>query len=162
MYLEKLHVISSIREGSSSLRKKNTSNLWTHLKINHKDAYNEVHEKAEVAKKGSASSSQPTLQQVFDRTTKWTPNDPRSIEMDMQLWRALVLKDYWPRQSPDTYLKVRSISTLNWMEEIHTKVVRKIKQLLKVENARNSIAFTTDCWSGSTEALMSSFHWQEL
>lgn len=34
-------------------------------------------------------------------------------------------------------------------------VVTWIKQLLSVEKAGNIIAFTTDCWSGSTEALMS-------
>lgn len=41
------------------------------------------------------------------------------------------------------------------MDEIYTGVVNKIKKLLSVENAGNSISFTTDCWSGSNEALMS-------
>ncbi|CAB4065058.1 unnamed protein product [Lepeophtheirus salmonis] len=41
------------------------------------------------------------------------------------------------------------------MDEMYTGVVSKIQKLLSVENAGKSISFTTDCWSGSNETLMS-------
>lgn len=41
------------------------------------------------------------------------------------------------------------------MPEIHDKVVQKIKALLQPENAGFPLSFTTDCWSGTTESLMS-------
>ncbi|CAJ1066117.1 zinc finger BED domain-containing protein 4-like [Xyrichtys novacula] len=41
------------------------------------------------------------------------------------------------------------------MDEIYSQIARRVKQLVSVENAGNSIAFTTDCWSGAAEALMS-------
>ena len=43
------------------------------------------------------------------------------------------------------------------MDEIYTGVVGKIQKLLSVENTGKSISFTTDCWSGSNEALMGSW-----
>lgn len=38
---------------------------------------------------------------------------------------------------------------------IYEKVVSKIKTLIQPENAGFSLSFTTDCWSGSTESMMS-------
>ncbi len=73
----------SVSQGSSSLKLKNTTNLWAHLKVKHmkhKEAYHEAHDKAAQPKEDRAPSltAQPTLKQAFDKTTRWTPTDPRS------------------------------------------------------------------------------------
>lgn len=107
----------SVSQGSSSQKQKNTTNLWAHLKVKHKEAYQEAHDKAAQPKEDTARApSQPTLKQVFDKTTKWTPTHPRSKEVDKLIMEIIATdilpyaivegagfkKDYWPRQSPDT------------------------------------------------------------
>ena len=52
-------------------------------------------------------------------------------------------------------LKTETFFRAKKMDEMYTGVVSKIQKLLSVENAGKSISFTTDCWSGSNEALMS-------
>jgi len=59
------------------------------------------------------------------------------------------------KAEPRYQLKTAKFFCIKMMDEIYTRVVNKIKKLLSVENAGNSISFTTDCWSGLTEALMS-------
>ncbi len=41
------------------------------------------------------------------------------------------------------------------LPDIYERVVSKIKTLIQPENAGFSLSFTTDCWSGSTESMMS-------
>lgn len=41
------------------------------------------------------------------------------------------------------------------LQEVYHKIVDKIKALIQPENAGYFLSFTTDCWSGVTESLMS-------
>lgn len=84
----------SVSQGSCSLKQKNTTNLWAHLKVKHKEAYREVHDKAAQPKEDRAPS-QPTLQQVFDKTAKWTTDDRRSKELD-KLIMEMIATDILP------------------------------------------------------------------
>lgn len=56
---------------------------------------------------------------------------------------------------PQYELKTEKFYRTAKLNEIHDKVVLKIKALIKPENAGFPLSFTTDCWSGSTESLMS-------
>lgn len=158
---------ASVSQGSGSLKFKNTSNLWAHLKSKPKEIYEKTQKEAQP-QVPTTSLTQPTLKQVLEKTTKWTLNDPRTEEMD-KLLMEMIATDILPfaivegagfkrvmaKAEPRYPLKTEKFFRTKKMDEIYTGVVNKIKKLLSVENAGNSISFTTDCWSGSNEALMS-------
>lgn len=158
---------ASVSQGSGSLKFKNRSNLWTHLKSKHKEIYEKTKKEAQPQVQ-STLLTQPTLKQVLEKTTKWTLNDPRTEEMD-KLLMEMIATDILPfavvegagfkrvmaKAEPRYPLKTEKCFRTKKMDEIYIGVVNKIKQLLSVENAGNSISFTTDCWSGTNEALMS-------
>jgi hypothetical protein len=63
--------------------------------------------------------------------------------------RVLAIAEHMYPQKSEKYFRTQL------MGEMYSQVAGRVKQLLSVENAGSSIAFTNDCWSGSTEALMS-------
>ncbi|XP_065130356.2 zinc finger BED domain-containing protein 4-like [Paramisgurnus dabryanus] len=157
----------SVSQGSSSLKQKNTTNLWAHLKVKHKEAYHVAYDKAAQPKEDRAQS-QPTLKQVLDKTTKWTTDDRRTKELDKMIMEMIAtdilpyavvegagFKRLLAKAEPRYPLKSEKYFRTQLLDQIYSQVVTRIKQLISVENAGNSITFTTDCWSGSTEALMS-------
>lgn len=56
---------------------------------------------------------------------------------------------------PRYSLKTEKYYRTDLFEDVHTKVEDKIKERVTLENAGPYLAFTTDCWSGDTESLMS-------
>lgn len=85
---------ASVSQGSASLKFKNTSNLWAHLKSKHKDIYEKAQKDAQP-QVPTTSLTQPTLKQVLEKTTKWTLNDPRTEEMD-KLLMEMIATDILP------------------------------------------------------------------
>ena len=62
----------------------NTSNILVHLREHHPDKCSEAHPK--VAKKGIKAKGdglvQPTLQQTYERATKYPPQSPTAVELN--------------------------------------------------------------------------------
>lgn len=63
--------------------------------MKHKEAYHEAHDKAAQLKEGRALS-QPTLKQVFDNTTKWTPTKERPLSPE-----TLTQAEAWLREEEE-------------------------------------------------------------
>lgn len=157
-----------VSQGSSTSKAKNTTNLWQHLKLNHKEAFDDAQAKTAQAKTPKPQPAQSTIAQAFGKSTKWASNDQRSKDMD-KLIMEMIATDILPysvvegvgfkrlmANAEKRYqLKNEKYFRTQLMSEIYSQVVEKIKQLLSEQNAGNCISFTTDCWSGSTEALMS-------
>lgn len=65
------------------------------------------------------------------------------------------LKGLMGAAAPQYSLKSEKYYHTKMLPEVHHKVVEKVKDLIQPENADHALPFTTDCWSGSTESLMS-------
>nr|XP_039247688.1 zinc finger BED domain-containing protein 4-like [Styela clava] len=157
-----------IKQGSDESKKKNTSNLWSHLKHHHRN----IHDELQVTNRPTAGikrsrTDQPTLRDLFDSVKKWggaedkskvmdkliiemiaTDNQPFTIVSDIGFQRLLNVAE------PRYKLKTEKFYRTESLPEIHQKVVAKMKLMLTHDEAGN-ISFTTDCWSGTTESLMS-------
>jgi hypothetical protein len=60
---------ASVSQGSGSLKFKNTSNLWAHLKSKHQDIYHKAQKDAQPqVQLPTTSLTQPTLKQVMEKT----------------------------------------------------------------------------------------------
>uniref|UniRef100_A0A8C1F800 BED-type domain-containing protein n=2 Tax=Cyprinus carpio TaxID=7962 RepID=A0A8C1F800_CYPCA len=158
---------ANVSQGSIKAKQKNTSNLWTHLKTKHSEQYKEAQQQSEVQKTLSVRTQQPTLPQAFDKVLKWGPSDPRAKNLDKKVMEMIAtdiqafsvvegvgFRRLLAAAEPRYTLKTEKFYRTDKLHHVHAKVVIKIKELLAVENAKH-IAFTTDCWSGSTESLMS-------
>ena len=75
----------------------NTSNMLVHLREHHPDKYSEAHPK--VAKKGIKAKGdglvQPTLQQTYERATKYPPQSPTAVELNSAV-TYFIAKDMQP------------------------------------------------------------------
>ncbi len=149
--------------------------MWSHLKRHHLEANNEaVKERDERAAASSSSSSssgsstQPTVVQMFDAQRKWPNSDTRSKKVDLAIVEMIAtdnkpftvvsgvgFKRLVALLEPRYSLKTEKYYRTDLFEDVHTKVENKIKELVTLDNAGPYLAFTTDCWSGETESLMS-------
>jgi hypothetical protein len=156
--------------GAGNARTKNTSNMWIHLKRHHVETYNEAHkERDDRASASTASSStQPTIVQMFDAQKKWGNSDTRSKQADLAIVQMIAtdnqpftvvsgvgFKRLVTLLEPRYSLKTEKFYRTDLFHDVHTKVENKIKELVTLENAGPHLSFTTDCWSGDTESLMS-------
>ena len=153
--------------GSEKGKKKNTTNLWSHLRCHHLQAYKDAQKEKEEAAASTANVSQPTVMDMFDAQRKWQNSDPRSKKLDT-LVTEMIATDNQPfsfvsgigfqrlvaAMEPRYKLKTEKHYRTDVLDGIITKVEKKIKTLI-AEDAGPFLSFTTDCWSGDTEALMS-------
>ncbi|XP_073689317.1 zinc finger BED domain-containing protein 4-like [Garra rufa] len=155
--------------GAEKGRKKNTSNLWSHLSCHHLQAYKDAQKEKDkaAASASTANVSQPTLTEMFDAQRKWQNSDPRSKKLDT-LVTEMIATDNQPftfvsgigfrrlvaAMEPRYNLKTEKHYRTDILDGIVAKVEKKIKVLI-AEDAGPFLSFTTDCWSGETEALMS-------
>lgn len=141
--------------------------MWSHLKRHHLEAYNEA-QKEKDASTSAASSIQPNLVQMFDAQRKWGNSDTRSKNVDLAIVEMIAtdnhpftvvsgvgFKRLVALLEPRYSLKTEKYYRTDLFEDVHTKVENKNKELVTLENAGPYLAFTTDCWSGDTESLMS-------
>lgn len=157
--------------GAEKAKTKNTSNMWSHLKRHHLEAYNEAQKEKDdraAASTSAASSTQPNLVQMFDAQRKWGNSDTRSKKVDLAIVEMIAtdnhpftvvsgvgFKRLVALLEPRYSLKTEKYYRTDLFEDVHTKVENKIKEMVTLENAGPYLAFTTDCWSGDTESLMS-------
>ncbi|XP_063746153.1 zinc finger BED domain-containing protein 4-like, partial [Eleginops maclovinus] len=156
--------------GSAKSKHKNTTNLWNHLRVHHLQAYNDAQQQKAPAAAVSTSTSQPhqpTVTDMFDAHRKWQNSDTRSKKIDT-LITEMIATDNLPfacvscvgfqrlvaAMEPRYKLKSEKHYRTDMLEDIVGKVERKVKALIS-EEAGPFLSFTTDCWSGDTEALMS-------
>ncbi|XP_035282910.1 zinc finger BED domain-containing protein 4-like [Anguilla anguilla] len=152
--------------GAAITKTKNTSNIWAHLRIHHPALHDAAQKKRETSEK--TTQPQPTIQQMFQRQTRWPNTDGKSKHLDKVITEMIVsdnqpftvvsdagFKRLMAVAEPRYTLKSEKYYRTEMMEGIHHKVVEKIKALVQPENAGHSLSFTTDCWSGTTESLMS-------
>ncbi|KAK1901868.1 Zinc finger BED domain containing protein 4 [Dissostichus eleginoides] len=154
--------------GSTSAKATNTSNLWSHLRIHHPGIYGTAQGKRESeSQQGTMTPTQPTMHDMFEKQKKWPSSDNRSIQMDKLITEMIVtdnrpftlvsdvgFKRLMAPAEPRYALKNEKYYRTVKLYDVHHKVVEKIKALIQPENAGHSLSFTTDCWSGSTESLM--------
>ncbi|XP_060796685.1 zinc finger BED domain-containing protein 4-like [Neoarius graeffei] len=161
---------SLVSMGAEKGKSKNTTNLWTHLKRHHLEAHNNaLKERDERAASSSASTStQPIVAQLFDAQRKWPNSDNRSKKIDVAIMEMIatdnqpftVVADVGFKRlvamlEPRYSLKSEKYYRTVLFEDVHSKVEKKIKELITLDNAGPHLSFTTDCWSGETESLMS-------
>ena len=92
-----------VSRGGDNTKKFNTTNLVTHLKVNHPVVYNSFYKNKErkdsqrqVAKSGGfAALRQLTLEGSQDRVKVWDINDPRATTIHRKLGEMIAL-DYQP------------------------------------------------------------------
>ena len=157
--------------GGTSAKTLNTSNLWSHLRIHHSDLYATSQSQLGTttsSQAGTATLSQPTIQDLFQRQRKWPNSDQRSKLID-KLITEMIITDNQPftvvsdigfkrlmgAAAPQYSLKSEKYYRTGMLPEVHHKVVKKVKALIQPEIAGHALSFTRDCWSGSTESLMS-------
>ncbi|GLD69010.1 zinc finger BED domain-containing protein 4-like protein [Lates japonicus] len=105
---------------------------------------------------------------MFQKQRKWTNSDDGSKLMDKLVIEMIVtdnqpftvvsdvgFKRLMAAAEPRYALKSDKYYRSEKLQEVHHKVVDKIKALIQPENAGYSLSFTTDCWSGVTDSLMS-------
>ena len=161
-----------VGQGSSKARHKNTSNFWGHLQAHHREEYKEANEERleeeASTSRSSTKQSQPSLHTVVDKVTKWEPDDKRAKVYDKKVTEMIAtdqqpfavvdhigLKRLLNHAEPRYSFKSEKYYRTEMLEQVYSKVQEKIKVLIAKENAGDKMAFTTDCWSGSTESLMS-------
>nr|XP_055062621.1 zinc finger BED domain-containing protein 4-like [Misgurnus anguillicaudatus] len=158
----------NVSMGSKS--KKNTSNLWTHLRMHHPTVVEEAKKKRDAEEEKTSSHVQAFLPMMFEKQMKWKTSDARSQILDMMI-TEMIATDNQPFSMVENKGFQRLIATAEPIylytlksekfyrtevfPSIYNRIVEKIKALLKPEEAGYYLAFTTDCWSGTTEALMS-------
>ncbi|KAM8934218.1 zinc finger BED domain-containing protein 4-like [Pelodytes ibericus] len=159
---------TNVSMGSATAKTKNTSNLWTHLRIHHVELFNEAQKTKEKESCETPTLFQPKIKDLFQRHTKWQKSDERSQLLDRAITEMMVtdnqpftmvsdsgFKRLMSIVEPRYTLKNEKFYRTEMLLKIHQKVIQKVKTMLQPENAGNSLSFTTDCWSGSTESLMS-------
>uniref|UniRef100_A0A3Q1EVB9 HAT C-terminal dimerisation domain-containing protein n=1 Tax=Acanthochromis polyacanthus TaxID=80966 RepID=A0A3Q1EVB9_9TELE len=156
--------------GADVKKKMNTSNLWGHLKSRHPLAYHEAIKKKDEMALSVSQPQQPTLVQLFDAKRKWGNNDPRSKKFDKMIVEMIatdnqpftVVDDIGFRRvlqhaEPRYNFKSEKYYRTTVLEDIYNKVQEHIQELVssKDKEVEPFLSFTTDCWSGDTESLMS-------
>ncbi|XP_053170463.1 zinc finger BED domain-containing protein 4-like [Scomber japonicus] len=153
--------------GAATGKNKNTSNLWSHLRIRHPDLHNMAQKKMRE-NEDAANKTQPTIVDIFQKQRKWTNSDDRSKLMDKLIIEMIVtdnqpftmvsdvgFKHLMAAAEPRYALKSEKYYRTEKLQEVYHKIVDQIKALIQPENAGYFLSFTTDCWSGVTESLMS-------
>ena len=148
--------------GASTSTGKNTTNMWSHLKHIHP----EVHEEAS-RKRGMKNPSQPTVPQLFESKTGWKDTDPRSIKIDVFITEMIVtdnqpfsvvsdlgFKRLMSLMEPRYWIKNEKFYRTKMLDETYSRVLTKVKSVVTKDKAP-FMAFTTDCWSGTTESMIS-------
>ena len=117
---------------------------------------------------GGAYATQPSVPAMFDAVKQWDNNDPRSKRMDTLIVEMMatdnqpftIVEDVgfmriMSYAEPRYKLKKEKFYRTGMLSGVSTQVSKKMKTLISLENAGPHLSFTTDCWSGDTESLMS-------
>lgn len=154
-----------VKTGSCLSRNMNTTNLWNHMKLHHISDYQALSRKCE-----KSDQNQQTLPGFLEQHRKWANEDARSKKLD-ELIMEMIAADDQPfsivedvgfkrliqHLEPRYNIKTEKFFRTQKFKEIYTQVEAAVKRLLSGDFV---IAFTTDCWSGQTESLMSlTAHW---
>lgn len=145
--------------------------MWSHLKHHHLEVYNEAQKEKDdraAASTSAASSTQPNLVQMFDAQRKWSTSDTRSKKADLAIIEMIAtdnqsftavsgvgFKRLVALLEPRYSLKTEKYHCTDLFDGDHTNVANKIKEMVTLEDAGPHLSYTTDCWSGDTESLMS-------
>ena len=100
----------------------NTSNMLVHLREHHPNKYSEAHPK--VAKKGIKAKGdgqvQPTLQQTYERATKYPPQSPTAVELNSAV-TYFIAKDMRPVSIVEKPGFQHMVSKLNPRYQLHSR-----------------------------------------
>ena len=162
----------NVSMGGTSAKTFNMSNLWSHLRIHHSQLYataqSQLGTTSAPSQAGTATLSQPTIQDLFQKQKQWPNSDQRSKMLDKLITEMIItdnqpftvvsdvgFKRFMGAAAPQYSLKSEKYYRTEMLPEVYNKVVEKVKALIQPENAGHALSFTTDCWSGSIESLMS-------
>lgn len=111
---------------------------------------------------------QPSLVQLFDAQRKWGNNDPMSKRFDTLIAEMIAINNQpftvvddtgfrrlMEHAEPRYSFKSEKYYRTTVLEEIYKKVQQHIKVLVSSKDKEPFLSFTTDCWSGDTESLLS-------
>lgn len=78
----------AVSQGSSAGKKKNTSNLWSHLQNNHEEEHNKIRSREGPSKRPAQSAGlQPSWAEVMNKFRKWHGNDSKTKAVDNRVAR---------------------------------------------------------------------------
>lgn len=125
-------------------KSKNTSNLWSHLRIHHCALYDTAQNKKQETESQQEAMipSQPTIQEMFQRQRKWPNTDEKSKQFDFL--SEMIVTDNQPftvvsdagfkrlmaAAEPRYSLKSEKYYRTEMLKKIHHKVVDKVKALI--------------------------------
>uniref|UniRef100_A0AAQ5YIA3 BED-type domain-containing protein n=1 Tax=Amphiprion ocellaris TaxID=80972 RepID=A0AAQ5YIA3_AMPOC len=158
---------NTISMGADVKKKMNTSNLWSHLKSHHPLKYHEAIKKKDEMATKVFQPQQPTVVQLFDAQRKWGNNDPKSKNFDKLITEMMATENQpftmvadsgfrrlMEHAEPRYSLKSEKYYRTTVLEDIYEKV-QHIQDLVSSKDKEPFLSFTSDCWSGDTESLMS-------
>ncbi len=142
--------------GAEKGKQKNTTNLWSHLRCHHLQAYKYAQKEKEEAAASTANVSQPTLTEMFDAQRKWQMKlDTLVTEMiaiDNQPFTfvsGIGFRRLVAAMEPRYNLKSEKHYRTDILDGIAAKVEKKIKALM----------LTLFCLSRQTVGLGTLKHW---
>lgn len=142
-----------------SAKRSNTTNLHTHLKDNHPDAYATV--QREKTSGNTSSLTQPTLVEVFEKNARYDPKSSRAKEISRSI-AVFLAKDMQPfytvekpgfrqmikKLDPKYVVPTRKYFSQTEIPMLYTHAMESVKQDLKhVEY----FAATTDLWTSAAD-----------
>lgn len=141
------------------------------MNISHNDLYSTAQSQLTMSassQEGTATSSQPTILDLFQKQRKWPNSDQQSQLIDKLNTEMTItgnqpftivsdtgFKRLMGATTPQYSLKSERYYCTEMLPKVIKNIVEKVKSLIHPENAGHAFSFTTDCWSGSTESLMS-------
>lgn len=101
---------------------------------------------------------------MFEKQTKWLTSDACSKTLDMMLTVIIATENQpltiFGKKGFQRFMAAAEPRDTRKSEKflltsIHSRIVEKVKVLLKPDKADYNLAFSTDCWSGAAEGFMS-------
>ena len=147
-----LCAVQSVSQGSDVVGKKNTTNLWHHLKRKHEEEYKKISSAKLPRKHPHDNAAQKTVIEMFDKVKKWQDNESRSTTTD-RLILEMIATDNLPftivqnigfqplisKLEPWYNIKSEKFYQTEVLHQIYRQVCDKIMVMLSEENAGPAI-----------------------
>lgn len=149
-------------------QKRKTHQIFGAISKSNKEEYKKASSQKLSSKRTHDQMNQRNLVELFDNVKKWKADDSRAKAID-KLIVEMIATDNLPftvvqntgfqrlvsKLEPRYKIKSEKFYRTELFPTTYEDVRQKIKQLLSEDHAGDSISFTTDCWSGTTESMMS-------
>lgn len=175
---------ASVSRGGANVTNFTTTNLWSHLKVYHKEEHTQLRDEEKKIKEAASASGPTTPRQSLAqlpitesllRTTKYASDDPKAIETTRLIMEMIALDDL-PFQFVENVGFRRLMAHLDRRYQVPSakhfrqRMIQDVygavrTNVAKVVQAADSVSFTTDTWSTPqcTDSLISlTAHWIDV